>query len=88
MIACVTRVIDILRSAGVTAAPLRTVHIDADEHEVLSLEMTDRHETRTPALWIIAGNHEDLGKTVLRRESGVFTVSAEEVSFVRGFGNS
>ncbi len=88
MSACVTRAVDILLAAGAGFAPLRTVQIDADEHEVLSLELIDQHETRTPELWIITGLHESLGRTVLRREDGAYTVSAEEVSFVREFGKA
>ena len=34
----------------------------------------------------ITGNHEDYGHTELRREANVFTIQAENLSFVRAWG--
>ena len=60
--------------------------IDRDEYEVTIAELIGRQERREGDVVIITGSHEDHGRTELRREAGVFTIRAEDLSFVRSWG--
>lgn len=56
--------------------------IDRDEYEVTIAELIDRKERREGDVVTITGNHEDHGRTELRREANVFTIKAEDLSFI------
>lgn len=83
----VTRAADLLRAAGMKVMRMQgPERIDADEHALIHLGLIDceaRYEGDTST---ITGNHEDHGRVTLRREAGVFTVEAEDLSLVRRWG--
>lgn len=60
--------------------------IDRDEYEATRAELIDRHERQDGGAVIITGSHEDHGQVTLRREAGVFTIEAEDLSLVRPWG--
>ena len=82
----VTRATDLLRAAGMKVMSLPTVRIDRDEYESTISGMSRRNERRDGDVVIITGQHEDFGRVTLRREDGVFTIEAEDVSMVRKRG--
>lgn len=82
----VTRAADLLRAAGMRVFSLPTVRIDRDEYEATISGLSRRKEHREDDIVIITGEHEDFGQVRLKREAGVFTIQAEDTTFVRKWG--
>ena len=62
------------------------MRIDRDEYEAIRAELVPRDERKEGDVVITSGSHEDLGEVTLRREQNVFTVAAEDASYVRPWG--
>ena len=83
----VTYAVDLLAAAGLRIIPGPGKRIDRDKYEATISELADRQERRDGDVVLITGNHEDQGHTTtLRHEDGVFTIEAEEMTFVQPWG--
>ena len=63
-----------------------STRIDRDEFDRIADELSGSDMQRAGDIIVITGNHEDHGRVTLRREAGMFTVSAESLEFVRPWG--